>query len=727
MTPRGTWTRRAIHLGFALGLAAIVLFARDLRSVRVPAMVAFEGTPEETWYIDDPDAAYHLRRVEIAMATGAVPAFDRMIAHPEGSAVPWPRFFDWALALYAEARVGDIGSLGPTAEAERRTEAVLARVPPWLGAFTCVLVALAAATFVRRVQPHAGARGRGFVLAPALAGLVAAFVYATTPIAIWYADAGRIDHHVAIALLFAANLAVMAQVFKCGRFESDRTQCEASALDATVGGLLGGAIAGFALLTWLASALFVALAGVSFWLAGTALRADRAANARRAGSLYFATAALITFVPAISSPWNETQAWSLVNLTLGVPVALILAAVALGLPALLPARLDDALHLCARTRALALVVPPLVGGLAYVFLPGFGEGVQEGLAWASRANLFMDVVDESRPLIELGGGSLWAGLRTDLGWAGLALPVVALWIGANVSLSFDRTRGGARPEARFHLLLCLVVFGYLAIEQRRFGNSLAVPLSCAVGMVAGLACSRFENGYAHTVTGRSAALFGCALAGAIVIGAVGQARALARTPEGPLAATRAWRKEIVDGLRWMRTNTEPSGPVRIAAARHEYGVLSAWGMGHLIEYYAQRPAIATNFGSFVSEDNFIDAAHALLARDPAQFHAELAALEARYVVVTPRLVGDIASQARMAGLKPAARQVLFERVNGRKTFSAAARETALWRLALDAPDAPASYPGLERVYASARRETVASNLSGPMISIWRVVGEGAPE
>ena len=90
-----------------------------------------------------------------------------------------------------------------------------------------------------------------------IAGVLAAFAYSTMPIAIWYADAGRIDHHVFVALLFAANVVVMAQIFACGRFESERTNCDAGALDATLGGLTGGAIAGIALLSWLASALFM--------------------------------------------------------------------------------------------------------------------------------------------------------------------------------------------------------------------------------------------------------------------------------------------------------------------------------------------------------------------------------------------------------------------------------------------------------------------------------------
>ena len=729
MTPKGLWTRRLIHVVFVVLLLGVATLGHKLRWVRAEATVADLGTPSETWFNDDPDAAYHLRRIELAMATGDVPDFDRMIAHPEGSAVPWPPFFDGLIALYLEAHVGNIGPLGLDDATQAHIEAQAARLPPLMGAGAMVLIALAAAMLVRRVQPHPAVRSRGWVLAPMIAGVLAAFAYSTMPIAIWYADAGRIDHDVLVALLFAGNLVVMAQIFACGRFESERTNCDAGALDATLGGLVGGAIAGIALLTWLASAMFIAVAGMTFWLASTAMRNERAQNARRAGALYFLTAAMITIVPAGLSAWNVSQAWSLVNLTMATPLALVVAALALFLPNWLPAEVDESGYVAPRGRLVAFLAPPLVGALAYVGLPGFGAGVREGVAWANRGNLFMDVVDESRPLIEVGSGSLWHGLNLDLGWAGLALPIVLLWIGLNVSASLDRTRGGARPEARFHLLLNLLVFGILAIEQRRFGNSLAVPLAIAVGMVGGLAVARLENGYARDWRGRTLAGLGLALSAVLVVGGTLQARALFATSAPALEATRAWRAQVIGGLKWMRANTPSSGPVAMAAARHEYGVLSSWSMGHLIEYYAERPAIATNFGSSVSEDNFVGAARALLERDPDAFLAQLRDLDARYIVVTPRMAADLASQARMAGLQETEWDALFERVDGVKTFSEAALATAVWRLAVASIDREPDYPGLERVYATPERESIFGGNqpgpSGPMISIWKV--SDAPE
>ena len=67
------------------------------------------------WLVDDPDAAYHLRRIEVAIAEGAVPLRDRYLNHPLGSPIPWPQvvtyraLFSWresgAHSASDEARV----------------------------------------------------------------------------------------------------------------------------------------------------------------------------------------------------------------------------------------------------------------------------------------------------------------------------------------------------------------------------------------------------------------------------------------------------------------------------------------------------------------------------------------------------------------------------------------------------------------------------------------------
>src|SRR5262249_52094252 len=111
------------------------------------------------------------------------------------------------------------------------------------------------------------------------------------------------------------------------------------------------------------------------------------------------------------------------------------------------------------------------------------------------------------------------------------------------------------------------------------------------------------------------------VAGAVACAALALTGALsvARVPAAELDDVRAWRAELVAGLRWMRTHTPSAGPWNAPQAAQDYAVLAPWGLGHLIEYHARRATIATNFGSFTGAGGFRDAAAAFLCSDPGDF------------------------------------------------------------------------------------------------------------
>jgi dolichyl-diphosphooligosaccharide--protein glycosyltransferase len=677
---------------FWIGLALAALLAWTLRTW---TRAGYESPPDATgaggpaWQVDDPDAAYHLRRAQIALVSGEVPARDRFLAHPGGSAVPWPPLFDGLLALVARqiapATPGAAAALDDAAEA--RIEAALVFVPAILGTLSVLAVAWAAWVLGRGLD----ARPRG------AAALAAAAIQAATPIAVWYTELTRVDHAALVVLLEAVLIALAGWVLT--------TEVE---LDRTLGSICAGLAAGAALLAWLPSSLIVLGCGAAFALAAVRAGAERGRESARVGLLFFLAAALATAVPAASSPWNALQPGSLVNLTEGVPRSLVAAALPFAVLALFGrTRL-------ARWKQMLLALAVLAAAVA--LLPGFTTGVREGFDWASRANLFMDVVEESQPLLAPARGAWWSAALRDHGLV-LALLVPALVLSARRLLAPER------------FLVWTLALGFLALTltQRRFGDTLVVPAAIVIP----LACA--ERAERAAAAGRAGARrgwivgLGCAglagLAGAIPVFSVGR---------DVLADTRAWRAEIVAGLRWMRAETPASGPWNVPDARQDYGVLAHWGLGHLIEYHARRPVIATNFGSFVGADGFESAAAALLEDDPQELARRMRALGARYLVVTPRLASDLGSLARIAGWSDAERAALFERGEHGKSFSPRASACAALALALDRAGAAPDWPGLTRVHAASRRETLqgrpprAGEPAGPVIAIWELA-DGAGE
>lgn len=644
-------------------LIAVLAFA--LRDAWADAYRAPEGDASApAWLIDDPDAAYHLRRVQVALRAGDVPATDSFLSHPTGSAVPWPPLFDQFLVLVAE--------LTGASESDAAVEARLVRLPPLLGALA-VLAVFAA------VRALAGGRD----LAAAVGALVAALVYAVLPPAVWYGGVGRIDHHVFVALLLALELACVAWALRADK-----------PFDVLLGAATAGALQGAMLLAWLGAAPFAAALALGFLVRALASDPDRAASGARGGLVYFATAALVVWLPASASPWNELEPGSLVNLTAGVPRGLLLGAlpfVLLGLP-----------RLRGRHPGMRLAAATSVTAIVAALLPDFLEGAREGLEWASRGELFMDVVQESRPLLGGEVGLDPALLTRELTWLALAFPLAWLAVGWR-SLSAER----------WALLALAGLLAAMALQQRRFANSFAAPYAATLGLAL-VDLLRVERLRRAGLAVAALALLPLGLA------AWGQWS----LPEAELAAVRRWRAEVVVGLRWMRRNT-PEVEWTRADERQAYAVLSAWGLGHLIEYHARRPTITTNFGSYVGEAPFAAAHRALLEADPEAFATQLRQMGARYVVVTPRQAGDIKSLARIAGRGGEG----WLRGDMRK-----ARATALWRLALTPPDvAREHYPGLELVWSARRREATSGaapepgELSGPALSIYRLVlPEGQP-
>jgi asparagine N-glycosylation enzyme membrane subunit Stt3 len=695
------WSSLARASAWLLGLALLALTFEQRLRLAPGHQLTEPGDPpgQPRILVDDPDAAYHLRRVQVALSSGRVPSFDSLLNHPQGSAVPWPSFFDRFLARWVQWRAPRVVSsaIGPYEEAA--IERSLATLPPLLGTLTALLVALAAAVCT----------GSAAVAPVRLAAaLLALALYSCAPISIWYGGFARIDHHVLSGLLLAGSLAAGALALRSREFS---TQLGAA-------GLLGLCL-GLGLLTFLGSAVSVAGIGLTLFLRAATADGQSARGARLGGVLCFAVAALVVGPAAIASPWNQIQPGSLINLSLGVPRALLAAC----LPFVI-------LELAARrgvARQLAWPISLLLTLLLALLLPGFLDGARAGFAWASRQNQFMDVVEESRPLLARG----WSGIWRDLGAGALLTPLLVLGL-----------LWRWRSPLAWLLLPQLLVHGGLTLTQRRFGDCFVVPLAITLGwLVASSAAQWWRAGEPRLVRRVASGL--CWLLPTALIGLTAVGERLSRPTAAEVADLADWRRERLNGLRSLRDGADVRAYLD-PYANHASGVLSAWGYGHLIEYHAWRPSIATNFGSFVGERNFSLHAAALLEADSADFHTRLDALSADWIVVTPRQCSELPSLARIAGWSQAQRGSLFERGARGKSFSARGLASSLLRLALhDHPlgtrlfeVAPGSY--LELVYAAPRFEFVDGRRApqggagaGPVISIWRRIaaprGPGLPD
>ncbi|MFN8176380.1 MAG: hypothetical protein U0167_00475 [bacterium] len=563
-----------------LGLvAALSWTTRELNHERVPV-------PERrTWVTSDNDTMYQLRRVNRAFTEGLAES-DPYLNYPEGSPIPWPPYYTalaWAWA-----------APGAPADAEARHDWVERRVaslPHVLGVATSLVVA-------------AG----GIALAGPWAGLVAGTSHALSAASIATSRSGNGDHHALIALLAAAALVLTGRAF--------RPSALADARGSARRGAVVGALCGFALGVWAASVLFIVPIQVALgWL--IIRHAQRRLPGLPAfGAALHATALLVLLPAVLVSPWKAEHPWMVVNLAWTHPLWL-----ALGGLVFVPLLRGKRRSLLRFYPALVLVALVLLT-LVLASLPvGPVAGIREGVAWLRRDDVFMSVVGESKGLIGPSGFRPIAVL-------GAGIFVLPLAWAASAWLALRRDRFELLPWA-----ISLPFFAMQSARQARFSDLLAIPMAV---VIAWAIVAAWESPPLAALRERAAALgparapsAAALLLGATFLAHAGIVRttwaARLRDPSAPGVPQPPADVVAMELARWIRAHT-PAPP--------DYAVLAPWTWGHVIEWVAERPTIATNFGTFVGEESFRDSARFLVAEDPKAGEEILARRRVRYLLVT---------------------------------------------------------------------------------------------
>ena len=593
---------RRILVIVLLGVAALALSTRALLDLRIPTQPGGDAS-----FTVDADSHYHMRRLERALDEGLpVAETDPLLDFPHGSAIPWPPYYTYA--LYA--------TLAPFAPSEHAARVAFVErnvaLAPWFeAALAAVVVALAAWRLARRCACNVRA----------FAALVAGSVYALWGGSLYYSSPGNGDHHAWIALLFALLLA-----FASRALEEDALGSRAAGAR---NGIALGLVAGVMMGSWVGALVYVALIQLAF---GVALFANAKRPRRGLATLgvAFHLAWAASLAPAVlASPWKDAQPWMSINLSW-----LHLAHPLLGACIFLPLYVLPVASTAARRWP--WIVAAALGALGVALALGdfaLARGVRDGFAWASRQNTFMAFITESQPLAwgQIGG---FSALAASLGLGALVLAPLWVWLASKA------WRGKQLELAP--LVIALPPLAAQALVQRRFADALGIAAAIATGYA--LACWLPQR----TKQLRVAPLLALGLVVALVVQAPTLAT-LAVTNGADGRAARAVDEQKYRGYRelydWLRENSAREGP---------FAVLASWDHGHSIEWVAERATIATNFGSYLGEDSWLDPWRFFLETDVVRAEATLEARRARYVLITGEFTKDL--EVMLSVLRPAERR-----------------------------------------------------------------------
>ena len=592
-----TAVRRRLRLGSFASWALLLAGALAVRALRFGLVF----TPGGVRFPHGADELYHLRRIWFSVVNfPASLSFDSYLNHPLGAPAVWPPLFDWSIAAVARALVG------PSDQAA--VEAVAVWAPPVLGA----AAVLAAAWLARRT------------FSPA-AGWVTGALLAAQPAHVFYSRLGEVDHHVAVGLFLL--LLIGAGMRQAGSVPGSGPRAA----------IVTGVAVAAALLLWPGSLLYVTVVQAFLVLQLLATAEQPAARGRaRALAELHAVAAVLLLPFCAGRSWEQFGPVSPLVLSNFQPLWFGAGAAALGLVERLwawPKLGADRL----RRFGSALGLAALGLAAAWLGVPGLADSLSRAAGWFE-PDPFLGVVAEIQPLLFPGGafdpgaGSQWF---SHLFWA---YPLAAAWLGREAIR-------GRRGEVGL-LLSWSAVSCALALAQGRFsdvaGPAFALVLGPALVEVVHAASRRFAT---RRVVVAAVVLL-CGLAGASPYADSYRGDVLAS-----LAARRGERLLFGPGARerrvlmrvahWLKQNTPPTEGYLDPALRPAYGVLCAWGNGHLLRYYAERPMVQDNFGPYAGGTGFEQARAYYASRDEAA-GAEIAErLGARYVVVTPKGSGQV--------------------------------------------------------------------------------------
>ncbi len=608
---------RAAIVAFACLTALVAFHVREQNAIGVALEpTGPNGLPVEggslTWGSYDPDSLYHARRVARAVQNaGWVSSFDPFLAHPDGldraggglgTPIPWPPAYDLLLAALARGRLPSVAALlpPPPGEAEPeppgvsepllppsklRIEQLVAAVPMWCGALTALIAALCAAGLSRTLVPVSRAPMAG-VAAALVAGLTVAFTFGH----VRYSHLGNGDHHAFISLLHVSMLGLVSSGLRPDRI----TRPVSSAARGGVAGLLAGVM----ITSWTASILWVALVQLALGLRLALPFHGEGGRQSARGLPIFATtfhkAALLVVMPAvIESPYTSSDPFSLIELSWLHMLWLAVGWLIFAPYALMPK--------FAAQRRLAATLPAAALGVLVLFGTDAGAGLLDALSWAGAENPFMAGINESQPL----AGSPLKLLK--FAGAGVLLAPV-IWV-----LAVRRVGEAPQLLPWVTVLPVLLVFTLL---QRRFAEGMTAPLAVLLGA--------FLAARIMPKVGRPE--LRAAAAVALMLLAIGANPGML---DSTLARGRVASRELApfvtetDMARRQRAQAALLTALRAAetpAPAAAQGVLAEWDLGHSIEWRAERPTVASNFGLYLGEASFLA---------PWRFFTETSELEAR--------------------------------------------------------------------------------------------------
>jgi asparagine N-glycosylation enzyme membrane subunit Stt3 len=580
----------------------LLIFAAAVVVRSLPLGYVFDGG--RVWFFEG-DCYMHLRKIFLHIRNFPhFVTFDYFEGYPEGTRAISPPLIDYLLSFFSVL-------IGLGRPAKWLVESLAAVVPPLMGGLSVLAAyALARSIFNREVA--------------AISSLILVFM----PAHVEFTLLGRFDNEMMEPLVAALLFLGYVKVQKSAGF-----------MDSMRGALFLGAVSFFSLFFWRGAPLwimFLALASIlDITLDFLGEDASQAIGRHISMGLAFLLPALVLVPFSHLGLWGARDSFAF-NVVSWFHVYIFSAF------SMLVFTYGAASSYCKKRgcpRGKFLFAAFVSIGLLALALTAY-RPLRENLSAAlgvlgiGAKDPWLQSVSEYQPLLS----DLGPGLALPVqyfGWMFWLLPAVLVW------LLLDLRKGGLDRGKAFFVLttVCLIA---VTLLRRRFMHVLALNTAISGGWMLYAVYSHAVRGGVARV-GKQAALTLTAALSLLLFYPF--AVSAYRLPSMQVGA--AVKGDVSETMDWLRENTPSPGDAYDPLEKPPYSVMAPWGLAGWLEYLAERPVVATLYGS--EAFGLRETGMFYLAESEEEAVEAMRRTGARYVVLT-EMMGGLDMLAKTLGL-----------------------------------------------------------------------------